>query len=85
MTVVVDASIVVPAALTASWVGRLMSQERVAPSLIWSEVASALRQLRYRSELDDRLVDGAINWLETAEIGIHSSRELMSEAVALAS
>ena len=84
MTLVLDASVVVPAALAGSWVGRLQSEERVAPSLLWSETASALRQLRYREEIDDAIAGLAVQWLETAEIAEHASRSLMRDATALA-
>ena len=84
MTLVLDASVVVPAALVNAWAGRLRHEDRVAPTLIWSETASALRQLRYRQQIDDGLVANALAWLEAADIEEHSSRSLVREAAALA-
>ena len=84
MTFVIDASAVVPASLVGAWAGRLRTEERVAPSLLWSEAASAIRQLRYRQDIDEELAGAAFAWLEAADIHEHSSKSLVREAAALA-
>jgi predicted nucleic acid-binding protein len=84
MTLVLDASVVIPAALVQSWAGRLRDEERVAPSLMWSEAGSAIRHLRYRREIDDAITGEALAWLEVADIQEHASRSLLREAAALA-
>jgi predicted nucleic acid-binding protein len=84
MTLVVDASAAVTASLALGWAGRAASDDLAAPTLLWSEATSALRQLQYRGEIDDELVHRALGWLRAANIASHPSRELIDEAHALA-
>lgn len=51
---------------------------------MWSEAASALRQLEYRGEIDRAATDTALEWLRGASIDAHPSRELIHEARDLA-
>jgi predicted nucleic acid-binding protein len=77
--------VAVPASLAGEWTGRAEREELAAPSLLWSETTSSLRQLVYRGEADDDVVRRAIRWLSAAEISVHSSRDLLADAYELAS
>ena len=55
-----------------------------APTLLWSEVGSALSQMRLRSDIDEDNVQGALDRLAAAPIEAHESSGLIREAVALA-
>lgn len=80
---VVDASAIVKAALA----GQMNGLDRYglsAPSLLWSEAASALSQLRYRGEIStDEAVD-VLQRILAHPIQIHQSRDLVLSAIALA-
>ena len=80
MSVVVDASVVVAAALTATWPPSLNTQRRHAPSLVWSEVSATLRQLEWRGEIDPAAAGSALQWLRTAAIEFTSSLDLLEDA-----
>jgi len=84
LTLVVDASVAVAASLALGWSGRAAKEDLAAPTLLWSEAASSLRQLRYRDEADDGVIGRALAWLRAADIAMHPSRELMEDAYALA-
>lgn len=71
---------VVPAALASSWTGELAAESIAAPTLLWSEVAAALRQLEWRNEVDATMVDSALTWLSTAGITPHPSSALLVDA-----
>ncbi len=85
MTVVVDASVVVPAAIAGKWSRALADEELHAPSLLWSEVGATLRQLEWRGEVSGSIVSDALAWLERASVAPTPSRELVSDARQLAS
>lgn len=51
MTLVVDASVAVPACLSAEGFALLPDRDLVAPALLWSETLSALRGLVWRNEI----------------------------------
>jgi len=78
LTVVVDASAVVTASLAGRWAGRASREPLAAPTLLWSEAASALRQLEYRGEVAPEAVQKALGWLGRASIDAHASRELIA-------
>jgi predicted nucleic acid-binding protein len=84
LTIVVDASAVVTASLAGRWAGRASREPLAAPTLLWSEAASALRQLEYRGEVAPEAVQKALGWLGRASIDAHASRELMLDARDLA-
>ena len=84
MTLVVDATVTVPAALSGGWSVRLQNRPLIAPSLLWSEVASALRQLEWRREISGEDAAGAIIWLRHAAIDVRHSVDLLDEAYRLA-
>ncbi len=56
----------------------------VAPTLLWSESASALSQLRWRGEITDEQLGAALQRLLAAPIFPVPSAELVIEAAALA-
>ena len=80
MTLVVDASVVVPAAIVARWSARLDRDDLRAPSLMWSEAAAAIRQLEWRGELSPQIASDALAWLEAATVMQMPSSELVLEA-----
>jgi predicted nucleic acid-binding protein len=84
-TIVIDASVVVHAALVKDGFEPLLrSASLVAPSLLWSESAAALSQLRWRDEISERGRDDALERLLAAPIGVYDSRDLMADAIAIA-
>jgi len=85
LTVVVDASVVVPAAIAGKWSRALSDGDLHAPSLLWSEVGATLRQLEWRGEVSASIASDALAWLERASVASTPSRELVSEARRLAS
>lgn len=84
MTLVVDATVAVEAALAGSWSGTTHNEPLVAPSLLWSEAGSAVRQLEFRGEVRAETAALALKWLRSAGITAHSSSELIEEARSLA-
>jgi predicted nucleic acid-binding protein len=84
LTLVVDASAAVTAALAGRWTGRASQESLAAPTLLWSEAASALRQLEFRAEVEPEAVQQALVWLGNASIDAHASRGLVLEAHDLA-
>jgi predicted nucleic acid-binding protein len=80
MTLVVDASATVKAALAAEWPGNASHHELVAPSLLWSELASALRQLVYRGDVETDTARHALSWFGAAAIKVHPSSALIQDA-----
>lgn len=81
---VIDASAAVRASITNGWHG-LDDREILAPSLVWSESAAVLRQLRYRGELSAAEATSGLERLLGASITVVDSRELVAEALELAS
>lgn len=75
-----DASAAVPAAIAGRWSARLDGEELHAPTLFWSEAASALRQLEYRGEVTTDIVDAALRWLEGVAVKPTYSSSLIREA-----
>ena len=80
---VIDASAIVRGALVDQLTG-LSAYALQAPSLLWSEVASALSQLRYRAEISDDEATRALDRILAHPIAIHSSRDIVASAIALA-
>jgi predicted nucleic acid-binding protein len=82
---VIDGSVAVQASLVKDGFAIFRSSGTlIAPTLVWSEVASALRQLRWRGELDE---DEAVTTLRRflgAPIEAYPSRDLIEDATALA-
>ena len=82
---VIDASAAVRAALIEDGFAIFRSQGAlVAPTLVWSEVASAVSQLRWRGELDDDEAGATLRRFLGAPIDAYPSRDLIEEATALA-
>jgi predicted nucleic acid-binding protein len=85
LTVVVDASIVVPAAITGTWSQWLADDDLRAPTLMWSEAAATLRQMEWRSEVSSVIVRSAMEWLANTAVTAVPSRDLVVAAHNLAS
>lgn len=85
MTLVVDASVVVPAALVRRLSAALEGETLAAPTLLWSEVASALRQLEWRDEIDAGQVRAGLEWLAEGAVVPHPSADLLTDAWGFAS
>ena len=81
---VIDSSAVVRALLVPNGLEPLSKFALHAPTLLWSEVGSALSQLRWRSEVSQTAVDTALRRLADARITPHPSAGLLADAVALA-
>ena len=56
----------------------------MAPTLIWSETASALSQLRWRGEITREQLEAAVARFLAAPITTTDSAQLIAEAAALA-
>lgn len=81
---VVDASVVVKSILAEEGLAPFRGVSLHAPTLLWSEVGSALSQLRLRSDIDDDDVQVAVDRLAMAPIEAHVSAGLVRDALALA-
>ena len=81
---VVDASVVVKSILAEDGLAAFRRFALHAPTLMWSEVGSALSQMRQRSDINETNVEGALDRLAVAPIEAHESSGLIREAVALA-
>jgi Predicted nucleic acid-binding protein, contains PIN domain len=84
LTLVIDASVAVKASLAEAWPAPWPQEDLAAPTLLWSEVASALRQLVVRGEISSVEAAQALRWLVAAPIAAHSSSGLVVDAIALA-
>ena len=81
--IVVDASAVVHLALRRA-LDRLAPHDAVAPSLLWSETTSALRQLAWRGDIEDSHAEEALALLAGASIQRDSADGLVIDAYRLA-
>ena len=81
---VVDASVVVKSILAEDGLAPLRRFALHAPTLLWSEVGSALSQMRLRSDIGEENVQAALDRLAAAAIQAHESAGLIRAAVALA-
>ncbi len=77
---VVDASFVVNACLAEDGFVPFERQSLVAPPLMWSEVASVLHEMRWRSAISSELADLAVRRLDEASIESQRPAELRREA-----
>jgi predicted nucleic acid-binding protein len=84
LTLVIDASVAVKASLAEAWPAPWPHEDLAAPTLLWSEVASALRQLVVRGEISSVEAAQALRWLVTAPIASQPSSGLVVDAIALA-
>jgi predicted nucleic acid-binding protein len=82
---VIDASVAVRASLVEDGFALFGSvRSLVAPTLVWSEVSSAISQLRWRGELDGAEAAATLGRFVRSPIVTYPSRELLEEAAALA-
>ena len=82
---VIDASVALKASLVEDGFAILTARAPLAaPTLIWSEVASAVSQLRWRGELADDEAAATLQRFLGAPIEAHPSRELIEDAARLA-
>lgn len=84
MIVVVDATVAVHAALAGTWTSTLLGATLAAPTLLWSEVVAAIRQLEFRSEITRDQANSGLAWFEREALEVHPSRNLMADAIELA-
>jgi len=81
---VIDGNAAVNAVLVDRAFGSWRDVRLVAPTLLWSESASALSQLHWRGEITDEQLGAALQRLLAAPIIPVQSAELVIEAAALA-
>lgn len=82
MTLVVDASVAVPACLSAAGFSVLSDDDLVAPPLLWSESRSVLHELVWRREISatdgeaarEALADAPIRQADHARLGAEAWR-----------
>jgi len=78
--IVLDASAAVQACLAAGGFDLLGNERLIAPALFWSEVSSALHEMRWRREISAELADIAFERLLGAPVSRRSSKRLSREA-----
>ena len=78
--IVLDASAAVQACLAADGFDLFGRQRLIAPALFWSEVSSALHEMRWRKEISTGLADIAFKRLLAAPVSPRSSKRLRREA-----
>jgi predicted nucleic acid-binding protein len=84
-SLVVDASVVVAACLGRAGFEPLAGHGGIlAPCLLWSEAASALRELHHRGEVDEETAAEGLERLLGAPIEPYAGRDLQREATAVA-
>jgi predicted nucleic acid-binding protein len=81
---VVDASVVVKACIAEKGFAALPAAPLIAPPLLWSEVSSALHEMRWRGTIDRELAAIAIERFESAPIERRRPGALLREAWRLA-
>jgi predicted nucleic acid-binding protein len=81
---IIDASAALKAALIADGFAAKHAVRLHAPTLLWSEAASGASQLRWRGDITTVQADAAMDRLLAAGIEFSSSRELVTDALALA-
>jgi predicted nucleic acid-binding protein len=84
LTLVVDASVAVPACLSRAGFAVLRDDDLVAPALLWSECLSVLHELRWRGEITSDDADAARQALNTSPMRPADHPELRDEAWRLA-
>ena len=77
---VVDASLVVNACLAEDGFTPFREESLVAPPLLWSEVASVLHEMRWRSAISAELTELAVRRLDESNIESRRPAELRREA-----
>lgn len=80
MTLVVDASVAVPACLAADGFNVLLDDDLAAPALLWSETRSALHELVWRGEITAADGDVAREALERCPVRRVDDERLGGEA-----
>jgi len=80
LTLVVDASVAVPACLAADGFNVLLDDDLVAPALLWSETRSALHELVWRGEITAADGDVAREALERCPVRRVDDERLGGEA-----
>ena len=78
--IVLDASAAVQACLAAAGFELFGKERLIAPSLLWSEAASALHEMRGRREISAALADIAFRRLLAAPVSPRSPKRLRQEA-----
>jgi predicted nucleic acid-binding protein len=81
---VVDASVVIRAALVDGGFTSLSGRGLHAPTLLWSEVASGLTQLAWRADISPDEASAALDRLIAAPLHAHPSADLVHAAVNIA-
>ena len=82
--VVIDASVAVKASLVDGGFDVLSPHGLAAPSLMWSEAASGLRQLEWRGEISIEESRLALARLHELTIATHQSSSLVDDASTIA-
>ena len=80
MTLVVDASVAVPACLSRAGFSVLRDDDLTAPALLWSECLSVLHELQWRREITSDDADAAREALDNASVRRIDHSELREEA-----
>lgn len=80
MTLVVDASVAIPACLSSAGFSPLREGDLTAPTLLWSECLSALHELQWRGEITSEDADAAREALATSPVRPVDHPNLRDEA-----
>lgn len=81
---VVDASVVLNAALSEAGFDQLPDDDLFAPPLLWSEVSSVLHEMQWRASISPELASIAANRLDSARVRPRRPRRLRAEAWSIA-
>jgi predicted nucleic acid-binding protein len=81
---VVDASVVINACLSADGLAGFPDEELVAPPLLWSEASSVLHEMQWRSAISTELAGMAARRLDDSVIQMRHPPALRSESWSVA-
>lgn len=74
MRLVIDATVAIEVALTGGDLGPLAGHELIAPTLMWSEAASVLREMAHRGEITAEQARAAVRVVDALDVAPAGAR-----------